>query len=233
MSATKTRTYYKRNSLAVQQENNDRWQEIKAPLERLFELQTEWETDAREEPTAGPEYFEAIQDLAEVIDAGPLPREAMPLLGYLRDLYKTFLWNMAMPRRGKDCENALIEIQTRVVKFKEAYERRHARNTTPRKPLESIAVLSKQGVSEKQIALMHGLTYDQVLQEQRDPGSICGADYVAPSQQALDAEEKAEDQEAGSPEYERDLRVYVAKIVRARESRSWEDVRRELLSSPN
>ena len=141
------------------------------------------------------ELRESFYDLCQIWSSGPLSVRLMPLLHFVERVALGFV-KWCGERRWRDEQPPLELTQAAHMLF----AARDAMDAAPRElpPLEPIAVLDKQGVSFKQIALMWGLSEAVVAKELQQPGQHVPADYVPPTHRPEALEAKRSDRSSWS-----------------------------------
>lgn len=168
----------------------DREREISAAIENFETQRRKW-AEAPGNAPPGVAFWIATADIVHSYAAGPIPRRYMPATSIVEKI-GLLLEKLAsnseisfaefMPTGGLF---SLTEQMTRVIEENEASAR----------PLESVADLLKQEVSIEQIARIHCMSPDDVLQEKKEPGSVCkpgadGAPWVSPAIAKAEADKR-------------------------------------------
>jgi len=158
-----------------------RSEQLRTAAEDFLKVHRAWAGDQRR-PSPDETYWDAVEELIEIFNAGDLPDECRRLASAVSSLAEEL--EVFDDRE----DEANVYPHAEFWSAREAIERA-LRGETPieLKPLESIPMLRAQGVSDRQIALMYGfkdesgnLLIGLVQKEIESPGSVlAAADGVA------------------------------------------------------
>jgi hypothetical protein len=157
-------------------------------LTKVEKVHDKWMADEREDVGPPREYVKLQIDWLLTLD-GAIPPELYPHLNRIEDYAELWATRLEQSRWNRLPLSRILFIAERFASLRELLARsKENPDPPPKKPLESVWQLHQEKVGAQQIAVMHGLSVDQVWAEIKVPGSICKEDYIPPSVLAEQAE---------------------------------------------
>ena len=197
----------------------DRREELLSPIDALLAVHDEWQKT--DNPELSRDLTQSIEDAILVFSGGDMPGDLLPLYTRMKAIDET--WTEVI-MRADDPDHILSHQAGSFWKaldsVRQLRQQAESEETEEIRPLESVAVLTKQGVGDEQICRIYKAAWPEgaksgpglwdwrknrpnlaaLEQERQKPGSIIGADFVpwfaAQKKQQAEDRRKASDRAA-------------------------------------